>query len=96
MAGLRAALPCPVDPVEAVGLDGDFLEAQAFAYLAARVLSGAADQRAGHDGVARPWAAGGSRCREGRRYPLGMSNPSGASVKPSKRNPGETVQDTSV
>ena len=29
-----------VEPVEAVGLDGDFLEAQAFAYLAARVLRG--------------------------------------------------------
>ncbi len=30
----------PVDPVEAVGLDGDMLEAQAFAYLAVRVLRG--------------------------------------------------------
>lgn len=29
-----------VEPVEAVGLDGDFLEAQAFAYLAVRVLRG--------------------------------------------------------
>jgi anhydro-N-acetylmuramic acid kinase len=30
----------PVEPVEAVGLDGDMLEAQAFAYLAVRVLRG--------------------------------------------------------
>lgn len=30
----------PVDPVEAVGLDGDMLEAQAFAFLAVRVLRG--------------------------------------------------------
>jgi len=31
-------LNAPVDPVEAVGLDGDMLEAQAFAYLAVRSL----------------------------------------------------------
>lgn len=30
----------PVEPVEVVGLDGDMLEAQAFAYLAVRVLRG--------------------------------------------------------
>ena len=35
-----AAAGAPVDPVEAVGLDGDFLEAQAFAWLAVRVLRG--------------------------------------------------------
>ncbi|MGH1368879.1 MAG: anhydro-N-acetylmuramic acid kinase [Maritimibacter sp.] len=40
MAGLRAAMPCVVEPVEAVGLDGDMLEAQAFAYLAIRVARG--------------------------------------------------------
>jgi len=38
MAELRRRLACPVDPVEAVGLDGDMLEAQAFAYLAVRVI----------------------------------------------------------
>lgn len=37
---LREALDCPVDPVETVGLDGDMLEAQAFAYLAVRVARG--------------------------------------------------------
>ncbi|WP_373050272.1 anhydro-N-acetylmuramic acid kinase [Thalassovita aquimarina] len=37
---LRAGLDCPVDPVEAVGLDGDMLEAQAFAYLAVRIANG--------------------------------------------------------
>ncbi len=41
MAGLAALLDCPpVDPVEAIGLDGDMLEAQAFAYLAVRVARG--------------------------------------------------------
>ncbi len=40
MAGLAEALACPVLPVEEVGLDGDMLEAQAFAYLAVRVARG--------------------------------------------------------
>ena len=40
MQMLRAGLDCSVDPVESVGLDGDMLEAQAFAYLAARVARG--------------------------------------------------------
>ncbi|MGH1453135.1 MAG: anhydro-N-acetylmuramic acid kinase [Paracoccaceae bacterium] len=40
MQMLAMGLDCPVDPVEAVGLDGDMLEAQAFAYLAARVARG--------------------------------------------------------
>lgn len=38
MAELRRRLQCPVLPVEDVGLDGDMLEAQAFAFLAVRVL----------------------------------------------------------
>ena len=40
MQALRAATAAPVDPVEAVGWDGDALEAQCFAYLAARVVRG--------------------------------------------------------
>ncbi|MDX5402533.1 MAG: anhydro-N-acetylmuramic acid kinase [Rhodobacterales bacterium] len=40
MQMLRAGLDCPVEPVEAVGLDGDMLEAQAFAFLAVRVARG--------------------------------------------------------
>ena len=38
MAELRRRIPCPILPVEDVGLDGDMLEAQAFAFLAVRVL----------------------------------------------------------
>lgn len=38
MGMLRARLGAPVEPVEAVGWDGDALEAQAFAYLAVRSL----------------------------------------------------------
>ena len=40
MEMLRVSLDCPVEPVEAVGLDGDMLEAQAFASLAVRVARG--------------------------------------------------------
>ncbi|WP_147125180.1 anhydro-N-acetylmuramic acid kinase [Shimia ponticola] len=40
MEMLQAAMRCPVQPVEEVGLDGDMLEAQAFAYLAVRVARG--------------------------------------------------------
>ncbi|MEL7347978.1 MAG: anhydro-N-acetylmuramic acid kinase [Pseudomonadota bacterium] len=38
MRWLAETLGAPVAPVEAIGLDGDMLEAQAFAYLAARIL----------------------------------------------------------
>lgn len=40
MEMLKVSLDCPADPVESVGLDGDMLEAQAFAFLAVRVLRG--------------------------------------------------------
>ncbi len=40
MQMLTAGLDCPVQPVEAVGLNGDMLEAQAFAFLAVRVARG--------------------------------------------------------
>jgi anhydro-N-acetylmuramic acid kinase len=40
MRMLAERLDAPVHPVEAAGFDGDMLEAQAFAYLAVRVLRG--------------------------------------------------------
>ena len=40
MSGLNEMLDCPVAAVESVGLDGDMLEAQAFAFLAVRVARG--------------------------------------------------------
>lgn len=40
MAALADLFACPVQPVEAAGLDGDMLEAQAFAHLAVRVARG--------------------------------------------------------
>jgi anhydro-N-acetylmuramic acid kinase len=39
MARIAAAVAAPVEPVEAVGWDGDALEAQAFAFLAVRSLA---------------------------------------------------------
>ncbi len=58
MAGLAAVLGCDVAPVEAVGLDGDMLEAQAFAYLAVRVARGMATSAPGTTGVAAPVGGG--------------------------------------
>ena len=51
MEMLRVSLDCSVDPVEAAGLDGDMLEAQAFAHLAVRVLRGLPTSCPGTTGV---------------------------------------------
>ncbi len=51
MEMLRVSLDCPVEPVEEVGLDGDMLEAQAFAYLAVRVARGLPTSCPGTTGV---------------------------------------------
>ena len=58
MAALAERLEAPVQPVEAVGWDGDALEAQAFAYLALRSLDGLALSLPGTTGVARPMPGG--------------------------------------
>ncbi len=52
MGALAAGLSCPVEPVEAVGLNGDMLEAQAFAFLAVRVARGLPTSAPGTTGVA--------------------------------------------
>ena len=51
MQMLRVSLDCHVAPVEDVGLDGDMLEAQAFAYLAVRVAHGLPTSAPGTTGV---------------------------------------------
>ncbi|MCV6584074.1 MAG: anhydro-N-acetylmuramic acid kinase [Marinibacterium sp.] len=58
MRHLAQALPCPVDPVEAVGLDGDMLEAQAFAFMAVRVLRGLPISMPGTTGAPRAIVGG--------------------------------------
>ena len=51
MQMISTAVDCPVMPVEAIGLDGDMLEAQAFAYLAVRVARGLPTSCPGTTGV---------------------------------------------
>lgn len=51
MQMLRVSLDCEVVAIEEVGLDGDMLEAQAFAYLAVRVARGLPTSCAGTTGV---------------------------------------------
>lgn len=58
MARLARALPCEVRPVEAVGLDGDMLEAQAFGWLAARVMRGLPTSGPTTTGVPAPCCGG--------------------------------------
>ena len=65
MAMIAALLDCPVEPVEAAGLDGDMLEAQAFAHLAVRVARGLPTSCPGTTGVAA--AVGGGKISRPRR-----------------------------
>ena len=58
MEALAARLGVAVDPVEAVGWDGDALEAQAFAYLALRSLDGLPLTLPTTTGVPRPTTGG--------------------------------------
>ena len=59
MKMIAASAPCEVRPVEEAGLDGDMLEAQAFAYLAARVVRGLPTSCSGTTGV-RAGVSGGT------------------------------------
>lgn len=58
MRMIAAGCDCPVAPVEEAGLDGDMLEAQAFAWLAVRVVRGLPTTSPRTTGVAAP-AGGG-------------------------------------
>ena len=58
METLGQALAVPVDPVEDVGWDGDFLEAQCFGYLAVRSLAGLPLSLPGTTGVPYPMPGG--------------------------------------
>ena len=66
MAMLASRTNAPVDPVEAVGLDGDMLEAQAFAFLAARVVRGLPTSAPSTTGARLP-VSGGRISRASRR-----------------------------
>ena len=58
MAALRRVLDRPVEPVEAVGWNGDAMEAQAFAFLAVRALDGLALSLPTTTGVKAPTTGG--------------------------------------
>jgi anhydro-N-acetylmuramic acid kinase len=58
MAALRDRLGVPVDPVEALGWDGDAIEAQCFGFLAARTHTGLPISFPGTTGVPRPLPGG--------------------------------------
>ena len=58
MAALRDRLGVPVDPVEALGWDGDAIEAQCFGFLAARTRAGLPISFPGTTGVPQPMTGG--------------------------------------
>ncbi len=58
MLALQALLHVPVDSVDAIGWDGDALEAQAFAYLAVRALKGLPLTLPTTTGVPKPMTGG--------------------------------------
>ncbi len=58
MSLLRGKLGVPVEPVEAVGWNGDFIEAQCFGYLAVRSLKGLPLSLPTTTGVPRPMTGG--------------------------------------
>jgi anhydro-N-acetylmuramic acid kinase len=70
MAMLAEALQAPVQPIEAIGADGDALEAQAFAFLAVRSLRGLPISFPGTTGVSAPMC-GGRLARAPRRRSAG-------------------------
>ncbi|MFQ3623186.1 MAG: anhydro-N-acetylmuramic acid kinase, partial [Acetobacteraceae bacterium] len=73
LSALRARLGAVVEPAEAFGWDGDALEAQAFAHLAARSLAGLPLSLPGTTGVPRPMP-GGRLVRPGGRGGAAAAN----------------------
>lgn len=58
MDALRARLAVAVDPIEAIGWDGDLIEAHAFAFMAMRSLRGLPISFPGTTGVKQPTTGG--------------------------------------
>jgi anhydro-N-acetylmuramic acid kinase len=65
MRMLSDRLAAPVEPVEAIGWDGDLVEAQAFAYLAVRSLGGMPISWPGTTGAPAPLCGGRHFARPG-------------------------------
>ena len=58
MAMIAERVECAVAPAEAAGMDGDAMEAEAWAYLAVRSLKGLPITFPGTTGVPRPLTGG--------------------------------------
>jgi anhydro-N-acetylmuramic acid kinase len=58
MAALRTRLAVAVDPIEAIGWDGDLIEANAFAFMAVRSMRGLPISFPGTTGVKQPMSGG--------------------------------------
>ncbi|MEL6317901.1 MAG: anhydro-N-acetylmuramic acid kinase, partial [Pseudomonadota bacterium] len=58
IAALAARIGAPVAPIDAVGFDGDMIEAQAFAHLALRAARGLALSFPATTGAPRPLPGG--------------------------------------
>jgi anhydro-N-acetylmuramic acid kinase len=69
MQALRDRLAAPVDPVEALGWDGDALEAQCFGFLAARARAGLPISFPGTTGIAVALRGGTITHPAARRHP---------------------------
>jgi anhydro-N-acetylmuramic acid kinase len=77
MQMISVAVDCPVLPVEEVGLDGDMLEAQAFAYLAVRVARGLPTSCPGTTGVSAAVGGGMLSFPQSDAAPLALEADSG-------------------
>ena len=58
MTALSCALPCKISIIEDIELDGDMLEAQAFAYIAARIMYDLPISFPNTTGVRKPFTGG--------------------------------------
>ena len=81
MSALSHLCACPVSNIDTYELDGDMIEAQAFAYLAVRVARGWPTSSPGTTGIAAP--VGGGQISVPDQAPQLISNPGAASSNPS-------------
>jgi len=82
---LRERLQVPVDPCEAVGWDGNLIEAEAFAYMAVRRLLNEPISFPETTGVRTPMVGGRLTVPEGREVIVVPEIPEGAVTRPPNR-----------
>ena len=89
MTELALRFDCPVYPVEVVGLNGDMLEAQAFAYLAVRVLAKLPTSAPGTTGV--PAFVGGGQVSRPPRAETSVTLPGGPATLTAYKSPEPAI-----